>query len=187
MLPELNNIIIDYYLDNYTWKSLIKRISINNYEYERKNIINELCYLRNIIVSKFYENKFNMWRNQWCLKRQNLFSFTKNDMITYIYNLSDQYIITWPIINNWNCNVISKIIIKINKKINISAIFDKGNISNICTCKIVIDNNVEDVEWKGYDFIFKDSHILYSLNIPNIKGNDRFKSALIEALPVLIS
>lgn len=42
MIPELNNIIVDFYLDNYTWKSLIKRISNNNYDDDRKNMIDEL-------------------------------------------------------------------------------------------------------------------------------------------------
>jgi hypothetical protein len=181
MLPELNNIIIDFYLDNYTWKSLIKRISKCNYEYDRKNIINELCLLKNMKVSKFYQEKFNKWINCWVLNKGNLFNFNKVNMIKYIYHLSDYYTIYWPVEDNWNCDITSTVDITINDKININVSFDKPNELNLSVCKMVDD----DVTWEGYDYVYEVSHILYLLNIPCKKGNNRFK-ANINPIPFLI-
>jgi hypothetical protein len=181
MLPELNNIIIDFYLDNYTWKSLVKRISKNNYEHDRKNIINELSVLKNMQVSKFYQNKFNKWIDCWLLNQGNLFNFNKVEMIKYIYHLSDVYTIYWPYENEWNTYITSNVNILINDKLNIAVSFDMPNVPNMSSCKIVDD----DVEWEGYDFIYEDSHILYLLNIPCKKSNNKFMGR-IEPMAFLI-
>ena len=105
----------------------------------------------------------------------------KDIAFKYIYNLSDSYTIYWPYNDNWYSNITSNVDIVINDKINITVSYDKPNVPNMSICKIVDD----DVEWEGYDFIYEHSHILYLLNIPCKKGNNRFK-AVIEPIPFLI-
>lgn len=183
MISELNNIIVNFYLDNYTWKSLIKRISNNNYDYDRKNIIHELSGLLNIQVSKFYQDKFQKWIECWSLRQGNLFHFNKQEMIKYVYHLSNEYTIYWDNAwaDDWNEDVTSSVNILINDKVNITISFDKLNF-NASTCTIIDD----EVAYEGYDYIYEAKHVLFHLNIPcqhkNIHG--RFK-ALIEQMPVL--
>lgn len=133
-------------------------------------------------MSKFYQDKFKKWMECWSLRQGNLFHFNKQEMIKYVYHLSNEYTIYWD--NAWaddrNENVTSSVNILINDKVNITISFDKLGF-NQSTCTIIDD----EVAYEGYDYMYEAKHVLFHLNIPchkNIHG--RFK-ARIEPMPVL--